>query len=136
MGNRKTHEEFEREIYMLNPNIKLLSKYTKAKEKIKCKCLICGGEWNVRASHLKEGSGCPVCAKRKRMKSNDDFLKELNEVNPNIIPLDKYNGSNTIIRFKCKIDGYEWETTPASILYATGCPKCFIEKFNVLSICT
>lgn len=129
----KTHEEFEREIYALNPNIKLLSKYTKSKEKIKCKCLICEHEWNVRASHLKEGTGCPVCEKTKRRKSNEEFLEELAEVNSNIIPLDKYNGANTPIRFKCKIDGYIWKTTPASVLYATRCPMCSIENMKKIT---
>lgn len=70
MSRRKTHEEFENEIKIINPRIKLLSKYITAKEKVQCECIDCGNVWNVCASHLLEGTGCPKCS---RLKTNNDF---------------------------------------------------------------
>lgn len=121
MPNRKTHEEFENEMKILNPNIKLLGKYTRAKDKIKCECLNCGNVWDARASHLKEGRGCSKCS---HLKSNSDFLKELSNSNPNIIALEEYAGALNPISFKCKIDNHIWKSRPSSILYGHGCPVC------------
>ena len=119
---RKTHEEFEREVNTLHPNIKLLSKYTVAKEKVQCECIDCGNTWSVRASHLAEGTGCPKCSRLSKKKTNEDFLKELSSCNGNIIPLEEY------ISFKCKIDGHIWKSRPSSILYGQGCPICALKR--------
>lgn len=121
MARRKTHEAFENEIKIINPRIKLLSKYTTAKEKVQCECIDCGNVWNVRASHLLEGTGCPKCS---RLKTNNDFLMELSNCNANIVALEKYSGALVPINFKCKIDNHIWKSRPSSILYGEGCPIC------------
>ncbi len=57
----KSQEDFEFELSLVNPNIKIISKYEKTIKKIDCLCMICGYEWSARASHLLEGHGCPKC---------------------------------------------------------------------------
>lgn len=121
---RKTHKEFEQEINTLHPNIKLLSKYTVAKEKVQCECISCGNIWSVRASHLVDGTGCPQCFYKSKKKTNDEFLKELLKCNENIIPLEKYHSALEPIMFKCKIDGHIWKNRPANILQGQKCPIC------------
>ena len=59
-----------------------------------------------------------------KRKTNDEFLKELNNINPNIYPLDKYIASSEKIRCRCKIDGHEWYAIPNNLLRGEGCPKC------------
>lgn len=47
-----------------------------------------------------------------RRKTHEEFLEELNNINPNIEILEKYKGSNIKLLCKCKIDKYEWYATP------------------------
>ena len=48
-----------------NPNISFLSEYLGAKEKITCRCLLCGNEWLGTPTNLLRGHGCPTCGNKK-----------------------------------------------------------------------
>ena len=61
---KKTHDYFIRELAIKNPNIQPLTTYLGAREKIMCKCLICGYEWAATPSNLFSGHGCPKCGNR------------------------------------------------------------------------
>ena len=41
MPRKQTHEEFVQDIKNINPTIKIIGKYQKAKERIECSCNIC-----------------------------------------------------------------------------------------------
>ena len=59
--------------------------------------------------------------------THEEFLEKFyvkNENAENIEILGKYEKSNIKIKCKCKVDGYEWETTPNVLLRGYGCPKC------------
>ena len=57
-------------------------------------------------------------------KTHEEFVKELKQLNPNIEALGEYQGSYIKIWFRCKIDNFEWESTPHNVLTGRGCPKC------------
>ena len=150
MAKNKTHEEFIYELSIKNPNIEVMNKYINSKTKMKCKCIICGCEWETVATALikTNSTGCPICKRRntakKRSKTNDDFIKELNKINKNIIPLDIYENAHKRIKFKCLKCNHEWTTSPNNVLYnKTGCPKCygnitktheeFIEEMSIIN---
>lgn len=61
IGKVKTHEVFIKELKQINPNIEVLSKYQKSSIKIKCKCKICGHEWEAIPSNLLRKRSCPSC---------------------------------------------------------------------------
>ena len=62
---------------------------------------------------------------RKTKKTNEEFVIELQEKNPNIKPLEEYKGALKKIRVECKTCGYQWETTPNCLISKkTGCAKC------------
>lgn len=128
MSRSKTHEQFIEEMFIINPNIKILSRYVKSKEKVLCKCLICKHEWEVTPTNLLKNRGCPVCAEKSRRKnktkSNEQFLEELKSINKNILPLEEYTNCNKKIKVRCLIDEYEWCTKPANLLSGFGCSKC------------
>ena len=63
-----------------------------------------------------------------RKKTHEEFVKELKQLNPNIVVLGKYDGATTKIKCRCLIDSYEWETTPHNLLKGKGCPKCGIKS--------
>lgn len=60
---RKTHEQFVKELVIINPNIQITSEYKGANELIHCKCKICEFMWQARAGNLiYEKAGCPSCS--------------------------------------------------------------------------
>ena len=139
-GNiKKTHEEFMKDFYNQNPNahnIEILGEYVNNKTPIKCKCKIDGHEWTpIPNDLLSKGSGCPKCKLQtqiqKQTKTHEEFIQEMQEINPNIEILGEYQGSKTPIKCKCKIDGYEWTPTPNSLLREQGCPKCYSRSLSI-----
>lgn len=60
-----------------------------------------------------------------KKKTDEEFRKELKQINPNIEPLEEYKGANTIISFKCLKCNHIWKTTPSAIINTNnGCPNC------------
>lgn len=64
MKQKKTHEQYVKEVAKLHPNIEVLEKYKNAKTKILYKCKLDGHEWHKTPDHVLRGQGCPVCAGR------------------------------------------------------------------------
>jgi len=136
---RKTQKEFEDELYKINSNITVLSEYINSKIKIHCKCKIDNYEWDAIPSNLLKAEGCPKCGGTLKH-TQQTFISQLNKINPNIEVLGKYENNRTKIHCKCKIDEYEWDSVPLSLLSGSGCPKCggkltytqeeFVEKIN------
>lgn len=62
-SNTLSHEEQAAAILKVNPNIEILGKITGDDKKVSCRCLICRHVWEPRPYNLKNGEGCPVCAK-------------------------------------------------------------------------
>ena len=120
---KKTHKQFIEEMNEINPNIKILGHYIDAKTKIECECKIDGYKWEAEPTNLLQKKGCPKCA-GKIPREHDDFVKELNNINPNIKIIGKFISTRTKIECECKIDGYKWEAEPRHLLGNHGCPKC------------
>ena len=126
MAKRLTHEEFMEKFYKQNKNaenIEILGEYVNYKTKIKARCKIDNHEWEVIPDSLLRGIGCPKCS-GKAKKSTEEFIKEIKEINDNIEVLGEYKSNKTKIKCKCKLDGYEFEMRPNSLLNGYGCPKC------------
>ena len=124
----KTHDEFIKELKLINGDVMILGEYKTTNTKIKCKCKVCGSEWETRPGHLLKGHGCNKCVSAKvgalRTKSHEQFLIDLYNVNQNIDVLDEYKNARTKLKCKCKIDGYEWNSTPNDLLHGYGCTIC------------
>ena len=123
MSKRKTHDEFIVEMKTKHPNIDVLGKYETSKSKILCTCKIDGYEWYPVAYSLSMGNGCPKCAGNAK-KTHEEFLFEINNINPNIEILGKYINNSTKLLCACKLDGYKWEALPNNLLSGKGCPIC------------
>lgn len=123
MPKKKTHEEYVAEVAIINPNIDVIGKYVNAKTKVLHRCKIDGCEWDTTPDIILHGHGCPICAGNKKY-IHEEYVEKVANVNSNIEVVDKYIDSFTNILHRCKIDGYEWEARPSSILYGSGCPKC------------
>lgn len=127
-AQRRTKEDFIRMLHNINPSISLIGAYTKADERVNCKCEKCGYEWSALASSLLSGHGCPKCAisinAKKNTLTNKEFLSRLSTVNNCVEPLEPYKKSNISMLCKCKTCGNTWLIKPASLLGGRGCPKC------------
>lgn len=132
-ARRKTHEQFLQQLSKANPNVEALMQYELDSKKIKCKCKICGYEWESTPSSLLQGKGCKQCHFNRmrcdRLKSHKQFIEEMKFINPNITILDAYHGAASKIKCKCNIHGTFGEITPNHLLQGkTFCKQCFTEK--------
>lgn len=121
---RKPHEVFVDEVKSINPYVEVVGEYVDNKTKIQCKCLVCHKVWNVIPNSLLHGSSCPHCDRDRRRKTHEDFICEIANTNPNIQILDEYLGSNSKIKCRCSICGYEWSVRAGHIRDGVGCPNC------------
>nr|DAX09145.1 MAG TPA: restriction enzyme [Caudoviricetes sp.] len=63
-GNTKlTHEDQVLAISKVNPDVEVLGEITSNFKNVLCRCKVCDHEWSVRPHNLKQGKGCPKCAK-------------------------------------------------------------------------
>lgn len=128
VGQYKTTESFKKELFDINPNIRVKGEYIDAKTPIECECLIDRTIWFPTPNRVLRGCGCPECgtiaSNKNSTKSNDVFIRQLNAVNPDIIPLQEYIQAKIPIWVMCKKCGYKWQTTPDNLLQGGNCQNC------------
>lgn len=120
---RYTQEEYIKRVNEINPDIEVVGEYVGAHVKILHRCKTDRYEWLVSPRNILKGCNCPRCVGRERY-TQEEYVKKVGEINSNIEVVGEYAGSLTPILHKCKIDGYEWYTTPSNIFQGCGCPKC------------
>ena len=127
-NKKKTHKEYVAEVAIKNANIEVTGVYVNAKTPILHRCLIHNIEWMASPTNILNGKGCPTCAKIKQRNAmsmtHDEYIQKIKEINKDIVVLGVYVNAKTPILHKCKIDGYEWLTSPNHIIRGQGCPKC------------
>ncbi len=129
-GRGKTNEDIIPLIK--NKDVELISQYQGNEKPIKCKCKKCENEWTTLPKVLiTNGSGCPKCGKEKAVKAEtktkEQFVKDLEKVNPFIEVIGEYVNTHTKVECKCKTDGTVWFAYPANLLNGSaGCPYCNI----------
>lgn len=132
MAKRKLHETFLEQMKKVAPQIVISDTYQTTKTKIKCTCTVCGHNWKAKPAHLLDGHGCPRCKAIKTgercVKTHEQFINELENLNPDIEILEDYKTAIIKIKCQCKKDGFVWSTKPYSLLHGHGCPKCSESK--------
>lgn len=128
----KTQELYIEQVKEVNPFIEVIGNYVNAHTQIKHKCLIHNEIWETSPDSILQGGGCKYCQREKlketNLKSNTQYLEDLQRINLNIIPLEEYINGETKIQHKCLKCGYIWEVRPQNLLNGTGCPKCIESK--------
>lgn len=120
----KTNSEFLSDLRKVNDRVLPLEEYKGAEKKILCRCTVCDNVWNVKPINLLKGHGCPQCYLSTKRKDENKFIDEVKEKNPAIEVLSDYLGSRQPLKCRCRVCGYEYQTTPQQLLAGRRCRKC------------
>ena len=103
--------------------------YKRATDAGKCLCERCGNVWYTTPMSLTKGSGCPRCAKERRVMKRtsniDEFIRKFQEkhgINYDFSEA-KYVNAITKMAVICPLHG-KFSMTPNDLLSGHGCPKC------------
>lgn len=130
IGNalRKTEEEYIAELAIKNPTIKLRGKYVDTDTITKHYCESHKILFSTRPARALQGCGCHKCHREKlpqcQPKPEDQYVRDLANIHPNIILKGRYINSATPTLHECIIHQFEWEPSPSNLLARKGCPKC------------
>lgn len=107
--------------------------YKNSESKFKCKCRKCGRDFEATARRIRSDEFRCSCDRPRnwRLKSHDEFLSDLYAAQEyiDVCEGEVYDGRHVKLKFKCKICGHTWHTTPAPLLRGLcGCPKCASSK--------
>lgn len=135
-GKGKNTNDFLKELGDIT--YELLSDYQGFEKDIICKCKICDNIWTTTPVSLYQGCACPICGNIKKGLSNrltnDEFIRRMNKINPDIEFLEKYQTLKTPILCRCKKCNYEWKSTPDNLIYENiNCPNCTSGKCEGMS---
>ena len=132
MGRKKIHEEYIAEVTIKNPDVEVIGLYVDANTAILHKCKLCGRTWMARPADILQGKGCKVCKNKKsgeaRRKTKEQYIKDLEAINPNLEIEDEYINTDTAVYHKCKKCGHRWKIKPNHTLSGHGCPMCGFKK--------
>lgn len=104
------------------------------------RCQSCEHEWRPSAASLFQGSGCPGCHKKNRMKfkwwrkslSNEEALRRLEEISRDkIIALEHYRGIQIPWHVQCRECENKWHILPCNVFRGNGCPVCYGRGFKM-----
>ena len=103
--------------------------YKRATDAGKCLCERCGNVWYTTPMSLMKGSGCPRCAKERRVMKRtsniDEFIRKIQEkhgINYDFSEA-KYVNAITKMAVICPSHG-KFFITPNDLLSGHGCPIC------------
>lgn len=104
---------------LISKNIVRVGEFINVKTPIELKCLVDGHTWKTRPNNI---TNCPLCANRLTL-TNEIIDRRLST--RNVKRIGDVTSSGSIAKFKCVIDGYEWETKVGGLLNkSNGCPYC------------
>ena len=124
----KTHQQYVAEASDINSDIVVIGEYVDSTTPIEHYCNKHNVLWTAAPDSILHGHGCIECGKektrQKTKKLHDEYIEQLNKINPNIEVIEEYVNANVAILHQCKIDGYQWYARPGNILFGKGCPHC------------
>lgn len=140
MPKKITTEKFKSIIYEKEGNnYTLMGEVIDAKTKVKIKHNVCNHIYEIPPSNFKSGSRCPLCAKRKRVrtrkggkrKTHKEFCEEVfNSVGEEYTVNTEYKKWDCKVSFTHNYCGFNFDMVPNSFLNGRRCPQCSKNKSN------
>lgn len=123
--HRMSHDEFVANVAARFCNVKVLSKYKSAAQKVNYACADCGYEWTADPYSILQphAKGCPKCAGRIVV-DLDTFLDRLKTANEFVRYVSGYSSISRHATFECVKCGHQWSAYPHNVLRGRCCPKC------------
>lgn len=124
-----THSEFLQKVEpKLSKNIKIVGRFSGAKRKVLCTCMICGNNFETTAQRLYHIKSCRQCAhaevEKKHLSMGLQNFQEWLSGQSEIVLLSEYHSMTEKVHLKNQTCGHEWWTIPYNIMKRHGCPKC------------
>lgn len=124
-----TQDEYIQMVQEKNKYVDIIGTYTGMKNKITCRCKICGKHYEATAYDVKIGKKHKECASKisgsDRLKSTDTFIEEIRVILPHISLLEPYTGAHNKILCHCTIHDENFKSAPTKLLSGKcGCKKC------------
>lgn len=117
---KKTQAEYESELAIKNPTIKVIGKYVDMKTQIPHYCTVHNVVWDISPDSALRGSGCGQCKlerfRKKKTKTKEQYEKELKDKNLNVVLVGKYLKARIPTTHYCLNHGIIWEASPTNIL--------------------
>jgi hypothetical protein len=123
--SRKIIEDFIKKCNLIHNNYYNYDKviYKNNKENVVITCPKHGDFSQIPQHHI-NGHGCPECAPKRGINSNDSFVDKANIVHSGKYNyIDFYKGAHIPIKINCQKHG-DFSQTPNSHLKGRGCPDC------------
>lgn len=124
----RTNEWYIDTVHDISTLIIPLEPYIDCRTPIRHYCTKHNHIWLASPNNILDGHGCKYCGidriKEKKTNDYEQYVKQLHDINPNIVCIGKYKNKTTQVLHRCLIDGYVWETVPSYLLSGRGCPKC------------
>lgn len=124
----RTRDEYISELSLKNPDLILIGDYFGNKTPTSHYCKIHDYIFNITPDGALAGHGCKYCGRdkirKKKFKSEEDYISELAEKRPDVKLVGKYLGALTPTEHLCVEHNMVWKVTPANIFYGSGCPLC------------
>lgn len=113
-----------------NSNIEILdNEYFGNNKKMRFKCNLDGYIWESTWSNFSRKYQCPECVGKRKDYTIKDIKEKLFKINNNIeILSEEYINSDTKLKCRCKIDGYEWESTWRNLSQGKNCIECYFRN--------
>lgn len=110
----------------------VLTPYQSSSTFVLMKHRLCGHIWEVRPNRFLSGTRCPQCAIKKRTKTHQTFVEEVNRLtNDEYVVLGTYLNTNTPVLMQHHVCGHQWSPFPYNFLRGTRCPKCMARNRSV-----
>lgn len=130
----KTRDIYISELSIKNPNIELTGDYLGNKKLTQHRCRKHNYLFDAMPDTMLSGCGCKYCKSEKlkyyHLKTEDYYIEEITEKNPNVKLIGKYYDGSTPTEHLCLIHNISWCPTPAYILQGGVCPECKAEKIS------
>lgn len=124
---KKTTSQFKKEVFEATNGLYWFEgDYINNQTHLLFHCNVCGHKWLLRPVKFVAGRRCPNCAKIKKTKSNETFIKEVHEqTKGEYIFLETYKNNYTKLRVRHNLCGKEYSVTPHNFLdMKNRCPFC------------
>lgn len=109
-------------------NVEIL-KYDEKFQEVKCRCLMCGAEYETSYASLVQGCMHKNCASiigsSKSRLSNDEVIKRIESFGNNIkVDFSNYLTANSLLNCECMDCGHKWLAKQKNLIRGRGCPVC------------